>query len=237
MKTAEALYRALLTGNFRSLRRAHFQYWDNVWLSHHPHIGYELEFNCEKSLYPLAEVSLKYAVNLRRTHSYELQFLTQTNSPISWRASIMEVLQVLKERDLPTTGSIHCNVETTHKIWKLLRSLDNSWNFGRRSSDCAKEGQYRLENKYFCGVINPKDLILQTILWVEFIRLRRNKTQIRKAVERISLLLDVLTADWSEQEKFTAVNYPEIVSEWFEMYQLCLKPQIAGVVELVDTTR
>ena len=38
------------------------------------------------------------------------------------------------------------------------------------------------------------------------------------AVERVSLLLDALTADWSEQEKFTAVNYPIIIIKWFEMY-------------------
>ena len=221
MKTAVTLYRALLSGNFRALRRAHFQYWDKVWLSHHYHIGYELEFNTVRNLYPLAEVSLKYAVNLRRTHSYELQFLTQTNSPISWRASIMEVFQELKERELPTTGSIHCNIETTFKIWKFLGTWDNwdnPWNFGQVSPDCAEDGQYRLENKYFCGVINPKDLILQTVLWVEFVRLKRNGTRIKKAVERISLLLETLTADWSEQEKFTMVNYPEIVNRWFEMY-------------------
>ncbi len=218
MKTALTLYRALLNGNFRSLRRAHFQYWDKVWLSHHYHIGYELEFNTVRSLYPLAEVSLKYAVNLKRTHQYELQFLTRTESPISWRASIMEVFQILRERELPATGSIHCNIETTRDIWEVLKTWNSSWDFGSVNSHCDQEGQYRLENKYFCGVINPKDLILQTILWVEFVRLNRNKAKIRMAVEKVNLLLETLTADWSEQEKFTAVNYPEIVSKWFEMY-------------------
>lgn len=215
------LLQGLLTGNFRRWGVTQYRQYHNT-LGHLGHTGYELEFPSRGDMLgnrPELDEEFKWS------HADELQWLVSTTNPVHWYDEMRQVDARLKKHSLPTTGSIHLNVDIPCSNYRNIPKWAKGWPI---YDDRFQVVKYRLENKYLKGYIVHKDLILQTILFGLFLRTTREPID-------LTAVLSQAYAFYTPTELEFRQDLSPLFTEWVKMG--CNYMDSVQYYKLLDSTR
>lgn len=185
MKLSKLFWQGLLTGNFRHWGAREWASYRKLFAPH-PRIGIELETVVRMSLAGLPARKLSSLFSrldsewVKLSSTKELQCLFNTPDPKRFHKQVTDLWNLLKRHYVPTTGSVHINLQLEHAEGTRDLLLENSYGGGVHFEDVHSTvtdavTTCRYEIKAAIGTINPEDLLIQLVAAAYYYRTKGNR--------------------------------------------------------------
>ena len=205
-----AFYKGILHGHFGQWGGPQFKQWASI--AHYEKVGFEIEYYHDGKIPPPAQMlePLKRRLTWWNPAQVEVQFLTTLKCPKSWAAQMKSELKTLSENGIVFIGSIHGNLQMRDKIdWNKPDLL-----YVQDIPDGAMNSLVRWENKHFIGVITPEDFILQSILYILYVK---NRFKGKEAVESIlKKEYETALSTYSPAQLLLSADLNKPINKWVE---------------------
>jgi hypothetical protein len=153
------VWKGLVAGDVRrwmgpSIHRSQY----DRWIGCHRRLGIELETTeyIKGTQWDILKTYQGGVGGILESHNKELQVLWDITNPVKWVNEVYDFVRVLREADIPTMGSIHCNLQVVknHSVGILHEDVirdEGETNIGR--SECKYGPSFLTRQEFMANLL------------------------------------------------------------------------------------